>query len=114
MMPQKKNPGPLELLRGRSGRIHGLHMAALTMMKGLPSGYNRDFHEVRKVFQFHAGRVTVRLFAHNLHFLPAGALCVCFVCVVCGLRRVGVAGQGDFGGHFGLDCRRHGDYSPFD
>jgi len=44
MMPQKKNPGPCELLRGRSGRIHGLHAAALTMMKGLPSGYNRDFH----------------------------------------------------------------------
>jgi len=49
MMPQKKNPGPLELLRGRSGRIHGLHMAALTMMKGLPSGYNRDFHEDKEI-----------------------------------------------------------------
>ncbi len=32
-----------------TGRIHGLHMAALTMMKGLPSGYNRDFHEDKEI-----------------------------------------------------------------
>jgi len=49
MMPQKKNPGPLELLRGRSGRINGLLSAGLTMMKGLPSGYNRDFHEDKEI-----------------------------------------------------------------
>lgn len=49
MMPQKKNPGTLELLRGRSGRINGLLVAGLTMMKGLPSGYNRDFHEEKEV-----------------------------------------------------------------
>ena len=33
MMPQKKNPGTLELLRGRSGRINGMVAAALTLMK---------------------------------------------------------------------------------
>ena len=49
MMPQKKNPGTLELLRGRAGRMNGLLMAGLTMMKGLPSGYNRDFHEEKEI-----------------------------------------------------------------
>jgi argininosuccinate lyase len=49
MMPQKKNPGMLELVRGRSGRVNGLANAALTMCKGLPSGYNRDFHEDKEI-----------------------------------------------------------------
>ena len=49
MMPQKKNPGAVELLRGRTGRVNGLLVAGLTMMKGLPSGYNRDFHEEKEV-----------------------------------------------------------------
>jgi argininosuccinate lyase len=49
MMPQKKNPGMLELIRGRSGRVNGLANAALTMIKGLPSGYNRDFHEDKEI-----------------------------------------------------------------
>jgi argininosuccinate lyase len=51
MMPQKKNPGALELLRGRSGRINGLLVAGLTMVKGLPSGYNRDFHEEKEILR---------------------------------------------------------------
>jgi len=49
MMPQKKNPGALELLRGRAGRVNGLMVAGFTMMKGLPSGYNRDFHEDKEI-----------------------------------------------------------------
>lgn len=49
MMPQKKNPGTLELLRGRAGRAIGYSTAAMTMMKGLPSGYNRDFHEDKEI-----------------------------------------------------------------
>jgi argininosuccinate lyase len=49
MMPQKKNPGSLELLRGRAGRISGLMSAGMTLMKGLPSGYNRDFHEEKEI-----------------------------------------------------------------
>eukprot|EP01102_Stenamoeba_stenopodia_P013663 TRINITY_DN4468_c0_g1_i1.p1 TRINITY_DN4468_c0_g1~~TRINITY_DN4468_c0_g1_i1.p1 ORF type:complete len:548 (+),score=157.46 TRINITY_DN4468_c0_g1_i1:35-1678(+) len=49
MMPNKKNPGTCELLRGRAGRINGYLSAGLTMMKGLPSGYNRDFHEDKEV-----------------------------------------------------------------
>ncbi len=45
MMPQKKNPDPLELVRGKTGRAVGHLMALLTTMKGLPSGYNKDLQE---------------------------------------------------------------------
>jgi argininosuccinate lyase len=45
MMPQKKNPDPLELVRGKSGRTLGHLVALLTTMKGLPSGYNKDLQE---------------------------------------------------------------------
>jgi argininosuccinate lyase len=45
MMPQKKNPDPLELVRGKTGRAIGHLMALLTAMKGLPSGYNKDLQE---------------------------------------------------------------------
>src|SRR5437773_9347958 len=41
MMPQKKNPDPLELVRGRSGRTIGHLVGLLTTIKGLPSGYNK-------------------------------------------------------------------------
>lgn len=45
LMPQKKNPDSLELLRGKSGRVFG-HMAGLMMsVKGLPSTYNKDLQE---------------------------------------------------------------------
>ena len=45
MMPQKKNPDPLELIRGKTGRAIG-HLAGwLATMKGLPSGYNKDLQE---------------------------------------------------------------------
>jgi len=45
MMPQKKNPDPLELVRGKTGRAIGDLMALLTTMKGIPSGYNKDLQE---------------------------------------------------------------------
>jgi argininosuccinate lyase len=45
MMPQKKNPDPLELVRGKTGRAIGDLVALLTAMKGLPSGYNKDLQE---------------------------------------------------------------------
>src|SRR6185503_6559687 len=38
MMPQKKNPDPLELARGKTGRVIGLLVALLTTIKGLPTG----------------------------------------------------------------------------
>ena len=45
MMPQKKNPDPLELVRGKSGRTIGHLIGLLATMKGLPSGYNKDLQE---------------------------------------------------------------------
>ena len=45
LMPQKKNPDPLELVRGKTGRVVGHHVGWLTTMKGLPSGYNKDLQE---------------------------------------------------------------------
>jgi len=45
MMPQKKNPDPLELVRGKAGRAIGHLMALLTTLKGLPGGYNKDLQE---------------------------------------------------------------------
>lgn len=45
LMPQKKNPDALELLRGKSGRVFGHNMSLLAMMKGLPLAYNKDMQE---------------------------------------------------------------------
>jgi len=45
MMPQKKNPDPLELVRGKAGRAIGRLTGWLVTMKGLPSGYNKDLQE---------------------------------------------------------------------
>jgi argininosuccinate lyase len=45
MMPQKKNPDPLELVRGKSGRALGHLVGLLTAIKGLPTGYNKDLQE---------------------------------------------------------------------
>ncbi len=42
LMPQKKNPDGVELMRGLSGRLTGALVAALTIVKGLPLTYNRD------------------------------------------------------------------------
>lgn len=45
LMPQKKNPDSLELLRGKSARIHGNQQNLITLIKGLPLTYNRDLQE---------------------------------------------------------------------
>jgi len=45
LMPQKKNPDPLELVRGKSGRIIGRLSGWLATMKGLPIGYSKDLQE---------------------------------------------------------------------
>jgi argininosuccinate lyase len=45
MMPQKKNPDPLELVRGKTGRAIGRLTGWLTTLKGLPGGYNKDLQE---------------------------------------------------------------------
>ena len=45
IMPQKKNPDMAELLRGKSGRVYGDLVQMLTIMKGTPLAYNKDFQE---------------------------------------------------------------------
>jgi len=57
LMPQKKNPDPLELVRGKAGRVLGRHAGWLATMKGLPSGYNRDLQEDKEAV-FEAEDVT--------------------------------------------------------
>ncbi len=47
LMPQKKNPDCLELVRGRAGQSLGDLVALLTTLKGLPVGYNRDLQETK-------------------------------------------------------------------
>ncbi|MEK7286783.1 MAG: argininosuccinate lyase [Nitrospirota bacterium] len=48
MMPQKKNPDVLELIRGKSGRVFGALVNMLTILKGLPLSYNRDMQEDKR------------------------------------------------------------------
>ncbi|MGP4106423.1 argininosuccinate lyase [Virgibacillus sp. L01] len=45
IMPQKKNPDVPELLRGKTGRVHGNLLGLLTVLKGLPLAYNKDMQE---------------------------------------------------------------------
>ncbi|GBD66448.1 argininosuccinate lyase [Tetragenococcus halophilus] len=45
IMPQKKNPDMAELIRGKTGRVYGNLTQLLTVMKGLPLAYNKDFQE---------------------------------------------------------------------
>ena len=58
LMPQKKNPDPLELARGKTGRIVGHLVGWLTTMKGLPSGYNKDLQEDKEAL-FDAEQTTI-------------------------------------------------------
>lgn len=45
IMPQKKNPDILELIRGKTGRVYGSLTSILTTMKSLPLAYNKDMQE---------------------------------------------------------------------
>ncbi|MDE1766438.1 MAG: argininosuccinate lyase [Thaumarchaeota archaeon] len=47
VMPQKKNPDVLELVRGKTSQVIGYQTAVLSSLKGLPSGYNRDLQQVK-------------------------------------------------------------------
>jgi argininosuccinate lyase len=75
-MPQKKNPDVPELVRGKSGRVFGHLMGLLTMIKGLPLAYNKDFQEDKEAL--FDGVSTVRscleamaiLFEEGLTFRP--------------------------------------------
>jgi argininosuccinate lyase len=50
MMPQKKNPDSLELVRGKTGRVYGDLIALLTTMKGIPLAYAKDMQEDKEPF----------------------------------------------------------------
>lgn len=49
LMPQKKNPDALELMRGKAGRILGAQAALATTLKGLPLAYNKDLQEDKEL-----------------------------------------------------------------
>ncbi len=56
LMPQKKNPDSMELVRGKAGRVFGHLTALLAMMKGLPLAYNKDMQEDKEaLFDTRAG-----------------------------------------------------------
>nr|GME00338.1 argininosuccinate lyase, chloroplastic [Ipomoea batatas] len=87
IMPQKKNPDPMELVRGKSARVVGDLVSLLVLCKGLPQAYNRDLQEDKEpVFdsvKTIAGMLEVSTeFAQNITFnqeriqkaLPAGHL----------------------------------------
>ena len=65
IMPQKKNPDILELIRGRSGTVIGHMVAAFTIVKGLPYSYNSDLQEVtpQLLRSFEISRFSVRIMA---------------------------------------------------
>lgn len=47
VMPQKKNPDPLEIIRGKAGVMTGLFQSISSILKGIPSGYCRDLQEIK-------------------------------------------------------------------
>ncbi|KAK8649084.1 hypothetical protein V6N13_129820 [Hibiscus sabdariffa] len=87
IMPQKKNPDPMELVRGKSARVIGDLLTLLTLCKGLPLAYNRDLQEDKEP-TFDSVKTIIGMlevsaeFAQNITFncerirkaLPAGYL----------------------------------------
>ncbi|CAL4891252.1 unnamed protein product [Urochloa decumbens] len=87
IMPQKKNPDPMELVRGKSARVVGDLMTVLILCKGLPQAYNRDLQEDKEPLFDSVKTILGMLevcteFAQNISFnseriqrsLPAGHL----------------------------------------
>jgi len=75
MMPQKKNPDVFELLRGSAAGAIGDVTSLLTLMKGLPSGYNRDQQHDRRAILGVVPRVcgdtnVLRQALPHVHFVP--------------------------------------------
>ena len=61
LMPQKKNPDSLELIRGKAGRVFGHNIGLLTVMKGLPLAYNKDMQEDKEAVFDTADTVDIAL-----------------------------------------------------
>eukprot|EP00262_Sarcandra_glabra_P019644 TRINITY_DN747_c0_g1_i1.p1 TRINITY_DN747_c0_g1~~TRINITY_DN747_c0_g1_i1.p1 ORF type:complete len:446 (+),score=67.67 TRINITY_DN747_c0_g1_i1:166-1503(+) len=87
IMPQKKNPDPMELVRGKSARVVGNLVTLLMICKGLPQAYNRDLQEDKEPLFDSVKTISGMLevtteFAQNITFnrdkiqraLPAGHL----------------------------------------
>lgn len=68
IMPQKKNPDMAELLRGKTGRVYGDLMQLLTVMKGTPLAYNKDFQEDKESLfdAVDTWKASVQIFANML------------------------------------------------
>ncbi|WP_312650106.1 argininosuccinate lyase [Aminipila sp.] len=68
IMPQKKNPDMAELLRGKVGRVYGDLMQMLTIMKGTPLAYNKDFQEDKESLfdAIDTWKASVQIFAKML------------------------------------------------
>jgi argininosuccinate lyase len=79
LMPQKKNPDSLELIRGKSGRVAGCFHALMMTVKGLPLTYNRDMQEDKEpIFeaadQLSGSLEMARAVADSVTLVPARAL----------------------------------------
>jgi len=61
IMPQKKNPDSMELVRGKAGRVFGHTVALLSTLKGLPLAYNKDMQEDKEAVFDTAETVTAAL-----------------------------------------------------
>lgn len=66
LMPQKKNPDALELLRGKAGRVFGHNMSLLAMLKGLPLAYNKDMQEDKEAVFDTADTIEISLRAATI------------------------------------------------
>lgn len=69
IMPQKKNPDMAELIRGKVGRVYGELMQMLTVMKGTPLSYNKDFQEDKESLYdaVDTWKATITIFAKMLN-----------------------------------------------
>ncbi len=75
LMPQKKNPDSLELIRGKCGRVMGAYTSLMVTMKGLPLTYNRDMQEDKEPLfdaaaQLGGSLEMARAVAETVHLRP--------------------------------------------
>ena len=70
IMPQKKNPDVPELVRGKTGRVHGHLVSLLTLMKSQPLAYNKDNQEDKEPLFDLIDTVKDCLFAYS-EMMPA-------------------------------------------
>src|SRR5437773_6269663 len=79
LMPQKKNPDSLELIRGKAGRVAGCFHSLMMTVKGLPLTYNRDMQEDKEPLfeaadQLSGSLEMARAVADSINLIPAKSL----------------------------------------